>query len=124
MPDTAKLTIEFPLPDNLLNDLLVTAVEGGSNYWAEFRTCERDAELNIVRVTVTEWEPSGDIAKSMIITPADLLRGLQATIAEGEKRSEFTNAVPCVIRCLTENYDANDADIILQHAMFGELVYG
>jgi hypothetical protein len=116
------LVIHMTVSDQLLKDLLVTAVEGGSNYWAAFGEINRDEQLNIRSVLVTEHEPGGAIVVSKTVTPRDLVKGLQ--LLAGNKRKDFTNAEPCLMRCIREDYDQTDADIVLQMTVFGELVYG
>lgn len=113
-----KLTIEIDVPEQLLKDILVTAVEGGSNYWAKFKEIARDESLDIVSVQIRQHE-SQKPTEWDLITPITLMKGLELLT-----KADFPNAKPCLMRCIDESYDALDADIVLQMTMFSEVVYG
>lgn len=114
-----QLMLPVNISDTLLCDLLVTAVEGGSNYWAAFRDVVRDEQLNIISCKVREQEPSGDAAKLVTVTPESLAHGLVLL-----SQADFPNAKPALARVLGEDWDANDADLVLQLTVLGEVIYG
>lgn len=116
--------------DKLLSDVLVTAVEGGINYWAvvteykpdngyvSFREDENDSG---VKVRCTKNSDGDYVMRSQILIfglmkldgMSDWLELLNYTSAE-----EFDEMVDDL------DLDAGDADSIFQLAVFGEIVYG
>jgi hypothetical protein len=116
-----KITLEFEVEPHILRDALVTAVEGGSNYWATFAGIKRDDEGNILEVVVAEQESSkeGRNPLAMVVTPEKLVTGLQRLA-----NAQFPNAQPALGRILREEGDAIDADIVLQMTILGDVVYG
>ena len=93
-----------------LKDLLVTAVEGGINYWAMVRKYDPDAGS----VVVIEIESSGEGAPiKRLVTFADLREPLKRLAAQlGQSPEE-----------LFENHDAATADALVQMVLFGEVIY-
>lgn len=114
-----KITIE--IKPELLKDLLVTAVEGGSNYWAAFTDVERDEELYVTKTRLSDRE--ADTPRVFTVTPDTLAVGLQNLATRMSKRGESA-AGRHLTDALTENGDAITADVVLQMALFGEIVYG
>ena len=124
---TPRHTITLEVPHQTLLDLLVTAVEGGSNYWASFRSIERDSDFNILKCTVVDGY--GEDSKTYVATPSTILKGIQAlcdrTVRPGKHdwslkpegaQRHFTDALG--------DHDATTADVVLQMGLLGELVYG
>jgi hypothetical protein len=122
------MRIMIEVPDRVLKDLLVTAVESGSSaYWAGFTEVSRDGNLDILFVKVADE----DNGATYDVTPQNIGEGLQrlATRMSQETLSEswmlkqdaasrhFTDAI-------TENGDSTTADVVLQMACFGEVLYG
>lgn len=116
---TLTYTITQEVAHQLLVDLLVTAAEGGSNYWASFSRAPGEAH-DYTAVTLTEHDAHGD-APPLVrrVDAADLLAGLQAlTVAK------FPSAAQHLRDALAEDGDAITADVVLQLAVFGDLIYG
>lgn len=110
------LNITVQITNQFLLDLMCTAVEGGINYWAGVVDTVRDDDLNYLSVSIVDLENMGDYGgdvPSRIVTPDLMLAGLQA----------FLNEYPDRVSIL-EDHDAEDADCVMQMAVFGELVYG
>lgn len=115
-----------------MEDLFVTALEGGSDYWCQFstKTCNtiRDAVPNgsfseatwkaiheyDVKVTVKDVE-TGD--KLGVLT-RDLIAQRMLTIHEDK------GVLGCLINILNEDFDATDADVVFQYLLMGEIVFG
>lgn len=111
------------LSSQALADLVVTAFEGGSNHWLE-------------RVTDAHGNP---LPSPEAYSVADAYKYdfcFMITEEDGEPRA-FNNAgveTACRLmmegytrawaRVLIEQYDADDADLFLQLALFGDVVYG
>lgn len=118
---TYELNIKIKVTDEDIDDIVSTAFEGGITYWCrkaevvgeylgEYASDQisrggkiilYDAESN------DKWELNKD----------NFLKGLQ----------KFLNKRPSVLtdgEIDTCNIDAEDADMIIQYALFGELVFG
>jgi hypothetical protein len=121
-PAVVNLTI--PIAVQRLRDLLCNAVEGGSTYWARFEAAERTPDLDYLRVRVIEHEAGrpGKRRVSCWITAEQLATGLQrlAILGGGNDAlaQHFCDAIG------GDGGDAGTADVVLQMAVFGELIYG
>lgn len=118
-----KLTIhtKFLVERQLLMDLLCTAVEGGSNYWAKFSDAQRTIKFDYLSVLVEELEPGGTQPEELhrVVTAEDLMIGLRR-MAEASTEPSLRH----LHDALSENGDAITADVVLQWTVFGEVVYG
>jgi hypothetical protein len=116
---TEMVALVAAVPLQTLRDLLCTAVEGGSNYWATFSDAERTEDLDYLSVRVREHEAHGDKrALSRVVTAEDLAVGLQRLT-----KASFEAAMQHFADALT-NHDATTADVVLQMTVFGDVVYG
>ena len=117
------------ISDELIENILCSAFEGGITYWANNVSCHDNDDMK----KVGGW-------KSRYLTRTKLKNAklIIHTISGGEvtltKKSiidalqkmdtpeySYTKALG---RILSEQYDADDADIVVQTACFGEVVYG
>ncbi|MFI5402433.1 MAG: hypothetical protein ACHQ1G_05810 [Planctomycetota bacterium] len=117
---SARFTVT--VEEQRLRDLLCSAVEGGSNYWASFSDDERTDKLDYisVRVKVTE-EPvkcKAGIVRTKLVRASDLIRGLERMAADSPGMRQHLGDF------LAENDDADTADVVLQMTLFGEVVFG
>ena len=117
------MKIEIEIPDQDIIDILTTALEGGSNYWYYlpdlsmladsdeyledriFNACVAGGSIPVHGIETDEY--LGEINLENII------RGIKLFIKIGT--SEHT---------LDPTMDANDADILFQYTVMGEVVYG
>jgi len=149
----ASLLKNFTFTKDYLNDLLSTAMEGGSNYWAEFDRRYIAPELAKQKIPFSE---------KIINTVWDYKKAIPVYDAEsGEEQeqdaydstgNEFTNdyesfeklgelSTDTILEAIslikkdpkyshvweniaTENYDAGDADVFFQLAIMGNVVFG
>ena len=129
--------------ENLIN-VFVTAIEGGSNYWAQILDIPRDVEFLVKKgmtfseacgkyvlyggdltiydaEEVTEMEDPENIYSTDKPDPLgtiDMDSLLDAiSIMKRDYPDEYENIV-------MDEYDANDADVFFQVATMGEVVYG
>jgi hypothetical protein len=114
--------------DQIKIDLLVTALEGGSNYWywIEDNSMVKDADGHKPFVD-RMWEAiqtGASIPINDIENPGEILGYIsKESLIDGEKLIE--EKYPIVYQnCVDENYDANDADIFLQLVVMGEVTFG
>lgn len=118
--------ISIRINKQLLLDLMVTAFEGGSNYWlndvAQASDVVRDDDLNYLSATFTfreEVTPTVKEGTVLVVTPQSMRTGLERMAASDSRgvRRHLADA-------LGQDGDATTADVVLQFAMFGELVFG
>lgn len=127
------LRISIPMPARLTHYVLCSALEGGSNYWLRDYSpraqCAKHPQdtgssaygdyaavhLNMPREGAECDEP----VKHSRIGAARIARGIELALTCGNP-----NFAKCAARVLAEEYDANDADAILQFAAFEEVIYG
>lgn len=122
--DDVIIDLRIPVKRQLLRDLLCTAVEGGTNYWAEITQVERTPDGDYLSATFQEHESVTDAVapRSALVTAEALTVGLQRLSTANlhtfpASRKHLTDA-------LTESGDTITADVVVQMTMFGELVYG
>ena len=129
MTDMNIINHRIEISDELIENILCSAFEGGITYWANNVSCHDNDDMK----KVGGW-------KSRYLTRTKLKNAklIIHTISGGEvamtKKSiidalqkmdtpeySYTKALG---RILSEQYDADDADIVVQTACFGEVVYG
>jgi hypothetical protein len=114
-------TVSTYIDNKVIDDILSTAFEGGITYWSS------------QGVKVKNWPKGADYASDVIsrgepvyiyvddnnawakLTLPDMIDGIRWFLSQfGRTPDYFSNG----------EFDANDADIIVQHALFGGLIYG
>jgi hypothetical protein len=130
------MTVEVTLKisTEVLEDIFVTALEGGSNYWYFL---SEDAVKKIREAVPKSEDPylSTSILKA-------ILKGVDVPINDAEDEDEVIGEISlktmlarlqkladsrnnsALINHIDGNGDADTADIILQYLAFGEIVYG
>ena len=117
-----------------ISDLMVAALEGGINYWAGSAEMKKDNVGGGYEGVSLEDEESLEYASdiigiggTLIITDAEdptekwelnkekFLKGLEKTIEWGG----FADAEE-----LMDSHDAETADVLIQYALFDEIVFG
>ena len=116
-----EITTKIKISDQFIDDVISTAFEGGINYWcekaepADEKSRNLHEESNYLSSIVSKggsillYMDDGD---SQILTLAKLKRGLQIGFEKGYFETDIENT-----------YDADTADMIIQFAVFGDLVY-
>lgn len=112
-----------------MNVIMTTAIEGGSAYWMnDSDVCRnvsvvRNGEHDVTLITC-ETDITGEGWVKHTISAADIRRRL------GDLKNAMTQ--PEHLRSLAKSmlsdpdydYDAGDADVALQYALFSEIVFG
>ena len=102
----------------LIDDIIVTALEGGINYWAD--RCriltygdakEGDPASTVVAKGGTITIREAETEKIYVLNRDMVLKGISKFIKE---QKDFTDCA---------DLDANDADLIVQYALFNEIVF-
>lgn len=115
------ITVELTFSDEFVQDVITTAFEGGINYWCceadnkgtteKFRYQLRDAEDGKFF-----GEKKNDFPKYYDLTPEMFAAGLRLYL---EQYADGL-AGPPLDSC---SYDSEQADLIVQLAVFGEVVF-
>ena len=118
------------ISDELIEYILCSAFEGGITYWAENVSCKDNKDMKKVGgwkheyLTRTKKKDAvmyiheSETGEKYPITKKSIIDALQKMDSPEYK---YTKALD---RILNEEYDADDADIVVQTACFGEVVYG
>lgn len=116
--------VEIPMTEENIENIMVTAIEGGINYWGY-----------LVKVGENWVDKPKNVPPSQWATKL-LLEGKNVTIEELEEQEEHILTLEKVIKGFEQNYkertwdndiengDAETASCIIQYALFGDVVYG
>jgi len=131
-----EISVKTKITEDQISAVIVGAMEGGSNYWYFVDTKEAKGlppkkhdgsiddclTMRISRALVNDPEfslPVRDLENRDevlgVLTPESMKKAFE--IAATEYPDAFQNIIQ-------ENDDANDADILFQLAVMGELVFG
>ena len=124
---TIKRKIE--IPDTLIEDLLCSAFEGGSTYWANNVSCKDNKDMKKVGgwkheyLTKTKKKDARLTIHTIYggqftISTQSLIDALQKMDNPEYKHTKSLQ------RILDNKWDACDSDNVLQTACFGEIIYG
>ena len=117
------------IPEQKINDMIVTAVEGGCRYWASFQFPKdwkekyqnyfeipmQGGEIEVSDVEADEL--LGVLNRATIQTGLQLMANCKDIKGKQVPARHFKNLA-------TDNEDAETADVFLQLAVIGEIVYG
>ena len=135
MEDRIKIEIEVVVTGENIDDILATALEGGINYWCDRAEVVGDylgdfASEQISRggqLKLFDFEAE----EVYLLTKEKLIDGIKKYLTDPDKPYDIlesgTDSVGCskgesVIDCCM--VDASVADMIIQYALFGEVIYG
>lgn len=115
--------------DEALFDIFVTAIEGGTGYWATVEDYVWDVPDNTYHATLQQFDdwtgkPEGEPFR---LDRAAILKGIEtATLAWLDRPSGYhMDAIRSLYAGATDvDFDADTADLITQFALLGEVVYG
>lgn len=119
---TVRAQIEVNLSQQDIDDIMVTALEGGINYW-----CRRAKVVGeyLGEATSDQISRGGSLilydaesSDKWELTLKKFLNGVKLYFEQGCHVQVEDNAID------TGDIDANDADRIVQFALFGEVVFG
>lgn len=143
--EVSLVSIQLRIADDFLRDVLSIAIEGGVNYWARVKVLESVKTLGAavvpesvkgsydepVTVLLIEKEPS---TAEGVLEKRVGLPELRAACVRLLERKEPTKGLPhqrygdnlftAIAADDACNIDADDADVLVQLAAFGEVVYG
>jgi len=117
------LSISIPMPPRLTHYMLCAALESscGSHYWAANYAVREQTNESGEYVAV-HLGRSTDINDAKVkhsrIGASRIAAALSLMLQSGPLH------VKCAARVLANEFDAPDADVVLQFAAFGEVIYG
>lgn len=126
--DVRRVSLGIDVTDDLLASTLITAVEGGINYWAQVSNYKWDLQdPTVASVRVHEVEADhGQFELGHDVDLDDILRGINLMLQKDAKVSSTLKDT--LLRAVFEDeagdIDADIADCVMQFAVLGELVYG
>ena len=120
MNEIRTINVRHEISDDLIESLLCSAFEGGITYWANNVSCEDKEDMKKIGgwkheyLTKTKKKDAGRVE----ITKKSIIDALQKM---DYKENGCTKALQ---RILNEQYDSDDADLLVQMACFGKVIYG
>lgn len=129
------MEIKTTISREVLEDIFVTALEGGSNYWY----CLHDDAVKYIRKAVPKEE---DPYLSTAILKAILDHDVKVFINDAENEDEVVGVITrgtmqsrlqiladseckwALDKHIREEGDADSADIVFQYLAMGEVIYG
>ncbi len=111
----------------MLSDIVVTAVEGGIEYWAVVSDYEWQDDMNASATVreVLDWD-AGEYGEPMKIDPDVMARGLRRVLNGAVHPESYTYRYASEGDRHPDDHDIDAwvADDIVQAALFGEVRYG
>lgn len=125
-----KITTTYIITPENINDLLVAALEGGINYWCRKAVIKKDTEGNLFNVLPEDQDKVNYASDAIGYNGVLILYDLESSdkweltlenVLKGiQMHCEKCNITPSV---LMDDYDADDADMIVQYAIFNEQIF-
>lgn len=122
------------ITDEMLADLLSTALEGGSNYWYLIEFTKAPSEVRyssthngVPRIQDYPVNPGGSLTicdQEETDTPGHETWTLDRAALERGMELLHTKFPDRYVSFLSGDYDAEDADVFLQLCLFSEVRYG
>lgn len=120
-----KVEVEFEFTPDMVDQILVTAFDGnygGSLYWADVLELKKESHpygrSDMWSVILIQSQEDG---RKHLVDKESLAQGLKKYIEDGMISESHLAET---INSEATDFDANDADIIVQLAVFGEVTYG
>lgn len=128
------MDMTIKLNEQHIEDVFVTAIEGGSNYWLDFdlkginqvkKVCSQDGYKDAFSMQVFYAVFRKGLRLPVFDVESDEQIGVLDVSNFGERLQNCMDNYPeAVYNIVFENGDANDADIIFQYLCMNEIVYG
>lgn len=118
-----KVTREIEITDADIEDIMVSALEGGVDYWCKSLKRPYRPKDNADYFSDELTKGTGELTfvaegKSYKLTKENFLTGLAKYLENPRYDCFYEDGID------PGNIDATCADMIVQYALFGELVYG
>lgn len=119
-----RIDITLSIDEQALEDLLITAGEGGSGYWAH--TKHPLVEALQVRDGIEVFDAENPKVSHGYLTRERLLNAPQAMLDECTRDPDNTAGLRAALGAFLSGdiLDGPEADLVVQAALFGKIVYG
>jgi len=108
---------------DLIDNIMISALEGGINYWCASASIAPDKNGNVVkRIPYLSTAEMVSRGATLAIQPDDETKSYyldSKSVLKGWKQYKVNNP-----KADPEDLDADAADAIIQIAIFGEVIYG
>lgn len=130
------ITVKYEIPEQLIRDIIITACEGGIGYWSQLESydgpaidegAEGSLPLRIREIEEEGWDESTTVyGPWRDLGIPEVISGLQKMVQEWPDRLDTQRMMQAIANYDSGNYDfdAGDADSVIQFALLGELTYG
>lgn len=130
--DSGTASVEVRYDPNLMNDLMITCREGGSNYWAVLKWEDNpnfdddDDRLLYVQEVIDDWVSPVEYGVEVFVGKRAMWRAMQRIVHPSFKglHRDYKRDIAGMLLGQDVDWDVWHADAILQVAVFGEVVYG
>lgn len=114
MKITVEKEYEISLDD--IQDIIHTAVEGGIGYWSQVSSVSEYMDEAENRQALTLYPYEHDEFEAQTLLPAAIAHGIKMYC-------KFANKTPDDLFGDYGDFDAGDADVIVQFALFNQIVF-
>lgn len=131
MEEKVLITVNVKVTQDDLTDILTTALEGGINYWCAHASPEKKVEgmkfaSDCLKYGIDMWlwqYPEDDDAVKL--TAEGLMTAIKWYLtSRNDTTITYLNPRTGEVELDCAQIDAELADILVQYAVFGEIVYG
>ena len=117
-----KVSFELNPTEKTLEYFLSTAIEQGISYWAEGRNCERTEDGDYISIDVRDQEDCESEWKTLDLSV--ISKGFEVYFSQWRHHPNYQSIFDFVKSNAEHgDYDAWDADLIVQLGLFGKEVY-
>ena len=133
LEDDEPLYLSVPITDDMIDNVFVTAIEGGSNYWCLIP----DKEYNVIKLLEPKAPLSIGLARAVMLHKVDIdihdaenSDELLGTLSYNKIKERLQSAhndedvMRHLMAIVSDDYDADNADVVFQYLVMGEIVYG
>lgn len=132
MTHLVTVTISAQLSDKVVANILSTAIEGGCDYWADIKAVRNPVSkadpdnFDLPHYLSARFLDREDRDSGGTVDLAGVAIGIARILETNFKADPDLKCVCLQLLADPENadYDAGDADCIIQAALFNEIVYG
>jgi hypothetical protein len=129
MADTYSFNVTIDIPKELCRDVLITAVEGGINYWASVQEYEHEGPnpfaVAVDQVDLNRYDDNNP-GEHYRVDDHDIARAIYNMVQREPTHPVTARMIRAAFNFESGDYDydAGDADCVFQYACFGEVIYG
>lgn len=116
------VNLKLKVSDEVMDDIMAVALEGGINYWCDKGVQVKNKDYKGGKYASDVISRGGVLTVNGVdVDREKLLKGIQMYIDNGN-HAGIVNFADGEVEC--DNVDAIVADVIVQFAVYGEIVYG